>query len=357
MVGIENNQNVLNTLKIVKEKYKLDPDLIICDFSPNIIGPVCELFGIDKLQIDGFHVMQELNRGIRHDLLTYKNKMFVNEIQEFKLMRKWLSCIQKDYVDTGLFSYDLKILAQSINNEHNYSSICLNIINLLIPILKVDLSFLFETELKEINKILLKQPDDNISWLVSELVKDFPKREFTNKGIIRYKNYVLKKLKTLLVKYRLILERENKEFYRNYWILFCQPETMTEERIKVLESFLSKYAELEEYRNMTLSIGEIYRKDILEIDGTQIDNLVVKNYYSDKLKAAIKTIKKYKNSIIRFAITFKNQSKIGKLCHSSMEHLHNKVKLPFKFGFNRCSLDTVKNKLQLQLGCEVQINL
>ena len=108
---------------------------------------------------------------------------------------------------------------------------------------------------------------------------------------------------------------------------------------------------------MTLSIGELYRKEISEITGSQIDNLVLKNYYSEKLKSAIKTIKKYKFSIIRFVTTFKNKPKVAKVCHSSMEHLHNKVKLPFKFGYNRCKLETVTNKLQLQLGCEVQISL
>jgi len=47
-VGIENYQNVLDTLIITKEKYRIAPKLITCDFSPSIIKSVCEVFGEEK---------------------------------------------------------------------------------------------------------------------------------------------------------------------------------------------------------------------------------------------------------------------------------------------------------------------
>ena len=356
-MGIENNLNVFTTLKIIKEKYKINPSIITCDFSPNIIGPVCELFGEEKLQIDGFHVMQELNRGIRSDVLHYKKKMFISEIQELKLLKKWLSNIQKSYIKSGTFVYDLQTITKVINNDHIYSSKCLNNIISIFNLLDNELLSSFQEELKRYLINLKKQADDNLSWFSDTIIKSIPKRELTDKGLFNIKKLILSKLKLLSGKYRSILEQENKQFYKNYWILFYQPETLTKKQVELLDQFLSKYKELKEYRNMTLSIGELYRKEISEITGTQIDRLQIKSYYTEKLKSAIRTIKKYKNSIIRFVTTFKTKPNIAKVCHSSMEHLHNKFKLPFKFGYNRYRLETVINKLQLQLGCDVQISL
>lgn len=101
----------MDTLIIVKEKYGINPKLITCDFSPNIIKSVCEVFGEEKLQIDGFHVMQELNRGIRADLLDYRKKLFVNEIQMLKSLRECISLWQKD---GKLNVEDLKTLKSKI---------------------------------------------------------------------------------------------------------------------------------------------------------------------------------------------------------------------------------------------------
>ena len=357
MVGIENNINVLNTLKIIKEKYNINPAIITCDFSPNIIGPICEVFGEEKLQIDGFHVMQELNRGIRTDILNYKKKMFVSEIQDLKFFRKWLSKVQKNYQKTGTFDYDLETLTKNVDSTHVCSSNCLNVITSIFNLFKDELDPFFQMKLKEHLLNLKNQLDDNVYLFSNTILEALPKRELTDNGIFRIKILIIRKLKSLFVIFRLALEQEIKQFNKNYWIIFCQPETMTVKQNELLEQVLSKYKALKEYRNMTLSIGELYRKEISEITGSQIDNLVLKNYYSEKLKSAIKTIKKYKFSIIRFVTTFKNKPKVAKVCHSSMEHLHNKVKLPFKFGYNRCKLETVTNKLQIQLCFEVKISL
>ena len=132
---------------------------------------------------------------------------------------------------------------------------------------------------------------------------------------------------------------------------------MTLDRIKFLDSFLRSFPELKEYSDMTLSLGEIYRDPVNKIDGHQIDNLKIKSYYSDKLRAAIKTIKKFKLSIIRFSYVFKGNSNLVKTCRASIEYFNNKFKAPFKKGFNRSNKTTLQRKLSLQLGSEVQFSL
>ena len=97
MVGVENNENTLRTLGYAKKKYKLNPKIVTSDFSPNLISPICEIFGEEVLQIDGFHVMQELNIGIRRDLLDFRNKHFKRNIREFISLRSMISKMQEEY--------------------------------------------------------------------------------------------------------------------------------------------------------------------------------------------------------------------------------------------------------------------
>ncbi len=88
MVGVENHANTLQTLQYAKEKYQLQPKLVTSDLSPNIMAPIRQLFGAQVLQIDGYHVMQELNRGIRRDLLDYRTQLFGTEIRELLALRR-----------------------------------------------------------------------------------------------------------------------------------------------------------------------------------------------------------------------------------------------------------------------------
>jgi len=357
VVGVENNKNVTDTLNYLIEKYDINPQLITSDFSPNITGPICKIFGEEKLQIDGFHVMQELNRGIRTDLLLYRKELFSFEIQELESLRNWVSNIQKEYKITGKYRIDLDIIKKTvvlnINKSQNYLQAVIDSIDVLNEINLDKFAFNLKNLLNKLERSL----DENIRSFYSNLKNILPKGEITSKGQIRIKNEILKKLKSLFLAYRSKLEQKNKKFNKDYWILFCQPERMTEKRKTLLKEFISNYPELEEYRQMTLSIGEIYRQNISEVDGSQIDELKIKTKFSDKLKTAIKTIKKFKDSIIRFSKVFKNDSKLAKVSHVSMEYINNKFKAPFKKGFNRSGTETIKRKLSLQMGCEVQFNL
>jgi len=121
-----------------------------------------------------------------------------------------------------------------------------------------------------------------------------------------------------------------------------------------LNAFLAKYPALQEYRDMTLLVGEIYRKNVVEIDGYQIDDLVSRPDYSSKLQTAIHTLKAFKNSILRFVEVFKRNPSLAKVCRANMEHYNTKFKAPFRHGLNRTKHSYLIAKLQLQLECEVR---
>lgn len=356
-MGIENYQNVLDTLIIVKEKYEVNPKLVTCDFSPNIIKSVCEVFGEDKLQIDGFHVMQELNRGIRADLLDYRKKLFVNEIQMLKLLRECISLWQKDGNINVKDLKGLKSRSKFLKIKENQIFSYINILEECIKLVEVNSVSNFNINLDSFMNGLSLSPDGNKMKLFLALQKCLPKREMTIKGMKRLKVELLKKMKTFFLSYRSNLESNSKKFHHDYWILFCQPETMNSERIEFLNNFLNLYPDLKEYRDMTLSLGQIYRDPLSKIDGHQIDNLIPKKYHSDKLQTAIKTIKKFKHSIIRFSYVFKDSPHLAKTCRASMEYFNNKFKAPFKRGYNRSSKTTLQRKLTFQLGSDVQFSI
>jgi len=61
-VGVENSENAGNVLSAAKERMPYSPLIIICDLNPSLIVAIRDKFPDSALRIDGFHVMQELNR-------------------------------------------------------------------------------------------------------------------------------------------------------------------------------------------------------------------------------------------------------------------------------------------------------
>ncbi len=354
MVGVENSENVTKTLLELRDVYNIIPKLIACDFSPNIVGPICNVYGEEKLQIDGFHVMQELNRGIRSELIQYRNKTFRNEVRDLEKLRNWITSIQKEFKSSGEFKFNLEEIKNSININFLSIKSCLYLINEMILVFKNDTTNDFLIKIQNFINSLNKSLDPIFKAYSMWIKKLLPKKEISNKRQLKIQFQLLSRIKKIFLNYRSNLEENSKNFYKNYWVLFIQPEKMTNEREKVLEEFLSSYPELREFRQMTLSIGEIYRQTIKEIDGHQIDELKIKSNYSDKLKSAIKTLKKFKNSIIRFSTTFKHNSKLAKISHVSMEYINKKFKAPFMKGYNRCNINTIQRRLSLQMNCKVE---
>ena len=250
VVGIENATNVKNSLNYAKQKFNLNPTIITTDFSPQVIGPVCEVFGKEKLQIDGFHVMQELNNGIRRDLLDYRRKYFQNEIRELISLRNSVSSFQSTYKTTKTLNKNQLFNLPSISSTHQRAYQCLQTVKGLLTISTTCDTELFAKRLKRYVTKLENEDPDFFKDFSQSIKKAYPKRVLTEKGRQRLTNEILKRFKSLFLDSRSLLEQKSLEFYKNHWILFFQPENMTKKRQQCLVQFLSIYPSLQEYRDM-----------------------------------------------------------------------------------------------------------
>ena len=353
-MGVENSENVKRMLSYAQEELNLEPKIVTCDFSSPIIFAICETFGEEVVQIDGFHVMQELYRGIRNHLLNFKNKHFKNKIREFMSLRSLINKIQEEYDLSKKWHKSAIKDSVKVSNGNKEGRKCLKLIKEIELIINQNNPQEFIRLLEKLLNKYERQTSSEFNYFVSKISEKLPKLKITIKGMHRIKGELLKKLKTLFLQFRSKLESESKLFYKNHWLIFFQPENMTEERKIALKNFLAKYPSLKEFREMTLQVGGIYRKKIDEITGDEIDGLVAKIYYSGKLKTAIKTIKKFKKAILRFTEVFKTDPSLAKSCRANMEYFNPRFKEPFKHGNNLTSIKHLIAKLKLQLKCEIR---
>jgi hypothetical protein len=161
-----------------------------------------------------------------------------------------------------------------------------------------------------------------------------PARLRTEKGVIRVKRAILIKLKALYLGFRTVLGAEITDFAKDHWVIFFQPKHVKGERKERLERFLNQYPELRIYREMTLQVSAIYRLPIEEIDDHEIVDLEIRPFFSEKLRTAIQTLKKYAMQIYRFVDVFKQYPGLPKRCRATMEWYNTRFKTPFKAGNN-----------------------
>jgi len=353
-VGVENFENACRTLITVRTQAPIEPFIVTCDFNPSLIAAIKEIFPNSAIQIDGFHVMQELNNGIKRDLKHYARREFREEIDDFLALRAFLNTLQEERKKTDLLTAAQIPPIKEIKSSHVDAWTCKEVIERLLIVLTIQESDTFFRTLDLELSALLKEHGSVLSEFCDALREKFPKRKFTVKGRSRVQGELLKKLKTLCVKVRKPLQKEVSGFSKERFILFKQPENMTEAAKEHLEKFLERHPPLKEYREMTLMIGEIYRESYHLVDGRQIDALTQNPEYSDKLNTAIATLKKHKSEIIAFAEVFLKHPELGKACRANMEWLNKRVKAPFKASLNRQSLNHVINRMELQLGGEVR---
>jgi len=338
----------------VKIQAPIDPFIITCDFSPSLIAAIKEIFPNSAIQIDGFHVMQELNNGIKRDLKLYAKREFREEINDLLELRAFLNALQEKRKKTDLLSASQIPPLEEIKCPHLMAGLCREVIKRSLVTLTIqDPGTFFNTLALELTA-LLKDHGSILSEFCEALRDKFPKRRFTIKGRNRVQGELLKKLKTFCVHVRKPLQEEVATFSNERFLIFKQPENVTETVKEHLTDFLERHPSLKEYREMTLMVGEIYREPYHLIDGRQIDALTQKPHYSDKLNTAIATLKKHKSEIIAFAEVFLEHPELGKACRANMEWLNKRVKAPFKASLNRQSLDHVINRMELQLGGEVR---
>ena len=353
-MGVENFENACRTLITVRTQVPVEPFIITCDFSPSLIAAIKEIFPNSAIQIDGFHVMQELNNGIKRDLKLYAKREFREEITDFLELRAFLNALQEERKKTDLLTTAQIPQMKEIKRSHGDAWICKEVIERMLVMLTIQEPDTFFRTLDLELAALFKKHGSLFSDFCDALREKFPKRKFTVKGRNRVQGELLKKLKTLCVSVRKPLQKEVSGFSKERFIIFKQPENMTEIAEERLSKFLERHPSLREYREMTLLVGEIYREPYHLVDGRQIDTLTQKPHYSDKLNTAIATLKRYKSEIIAFKKVFLEHPELGKACRANMEWFNKRVKAPFKASLNRQSIDHVINRMELQLGGEVR---
>jgi len=353
-VGVENFENACHTLITVKIQAPIEPFIITCDFNPSLIAAIKEIFPNSAIQIDGFHVMQELNNGIKRDLKLYARREFREEITDFLELRAFINALQEERKKIDLLTTAQIPPIKEIKRSHIDAWMCKEVTERMLAMITIQEPDTFFRTLDLELSALLKEHGSLLSEFCGALREKFPKRRFTLKGRDRIQGELLKKLKTLCVSVRKPLQEEVSGFSKERFIIFKQPENVTEAVKEHLMDFLDRHPSLKEYREMTLMVGEIYREPYHLVDGRQIDALTQKPEYSDKLNTAIATLKKHKSEIIAFAKVFLEHPELGKACRANMEWLNKRVKAPFKASLNRQSLDHVINRMELQLGGEVR---
>lgn len=353
-MGVENYDNAYRALSYVKEKAPYDPYIIVCDFKPALIAAIKAVFPNSAVQIDGFHVMQEVNNGIKRDLKNYRVNLYKVKVNELLELRSFINALQEQFKNNDNLSFNQLPVLKSIQSSYYGTRICKDVFNKLFFILTIQEPHSFFNALDIALNGLLREHGEVLNEFCDSIYSKFPKRKFTIKGRTRVQVELLKKLKTLCLNFRKPLEEEATTFSKELNLLFLQPEKITPEIAVHLEKFLEQHPTLNEYREMTLMVGEIYRTPYELVDGHQIDALMQKPTYSDKLNTAISTLKRYKNENIAFSDVFPKHPELSKACRTNTKWINIKVKAPFKTSFNRQHLDIIENRMKLQLGGEVR---
>lgn len=333
----------------------MSPGLITCDFSPILLAAITQVYGKEVVQIDLFHVMQLLNNGIKADLQKYRERRFDAERRELRSLRNWVNSIQKLDKDELDFSLLLKIIGNppKVKSDHDSSSKCAKLTSRVMALLKVTAPDQFFREMQEVIKELEGYGDPEFNFS-NALLKVMPKKRFTEKGMLRVKKELLKKLKTFFLELRKPIDDESIKFYYDSHVIFFQPENVTLKRKERLVSLLICHPELKKYREMTLLVGEVSRLPPDEIDGHQIKDLEEDPTQSKKLNAAIRTIKRHEDDILRFVEFFKQNPGLSKAQHSNMEFHNKKFKEPFESGNNLLKKERVLGRLNTQLSGKVE---
>lgn len=313
------------------------------------------MYGADVIQIDLFHVMQELNNGIKADLLNYRAQQFDAERRELRSLRNWVNSIQKLMKEGKDFSTSLALIGNppNVKSTHDKSVNCTKLTLEVVDLLRLNAPDQFFRELKEFIEGL-DGADDQLADFSKKMHEVMPKKRFTEKGMFRLKNEMLKKLKTYFLGHRKPMDDESVQFHHDCNVIFFQPENLTPKRQEKLDTFLTVYPELRAYREMTLIVGEISRLPLDEIDGRQIETLTANVSYSKKLNTAIRTIKKHKANILRFVGFFKQNPELSKAQRSNMEFHNKKFKEPFESGNNLLKKERVLGRLNTQLSGKVE---
>jgi len=344
---------VASALSYTKSILGINPDIVVHDLSPNIFSAVSKVYGSEKSAVDPFHVMQDLNRAIRKDISRFQNRRFGKELKEFKKLRNFINNIQKEFpISINSIQILQKLPLCEIN--HTNSVQCRKITQKMLELLCIQDRQQFFQEIRKYIEDLKNDDFLEISTFAINIEEKFPKRVTTEKAYNRTVKEVLKKLKTLYLSFRKPIEKEKKSFNKKRWAIFYQPEKLTVKRAQLLIKLLKTYPELESYRELTLTIGSIYRLPKNMIHENLINDLVLQPNWGPELHACISTFKRQSPAIFRFRGFFEKNPDLPKRCRSNMEYNNVGVKQIFRSGKYLKRMARIENELKLHLGGQVR---
>jgi hypothetical protein len=349
-VGVENRANVVRSLKYLKEVKGINPEMIVTDLSPNLLGALSEVMGEEKIAIDPFHVMQDVNRAILKDLTRFRIRRFTSEQKDLMKLKNFICMVQsvKNPLDSSSNP------CPEVDPKHEIAVLCrLNTVKLL-KIHGIQRISAFFTALEHCLAELRISPNLSVLSFAMSLEAKIPKNACTQAGMTRLKAEILKKLKTLSRDCCAPLKDQQTEFNKQRWAIFYQPERLTPERAQLLCEFLQKYPELEPYRDLTLSVGSIYRLPPELVTPILPESLPDHEEWGNELHACIKTFKRWASAIVRFKTVFGSVKKCPKRLRANMEYQNPLVKRLFRTGNNMKGLSRIEKELQLHLGGEVR---
>ena len=353
-MGVEGEIEVERALRDVKDDLHIDPQMVVHDFVPASCSATEKVYGIEKSAIDPFHVMQEINRAIRKDLTCYRKKRFTAELHECHLFSKVVNDFQK------FFKLNLKLPSNpesclpNVEITHKTGQSALDMTRLVLEIVKITDYTLFFVVLRQRLRQLHQSSELNIKAFAMAIEEHLPTRSTTQKAYIRTVLDLFKKLKTFYAEARRPIKTQQTKFNKRKWALFYQPENLNLDRVKLLTRFLAIYPELQPYRDLTLSMGSIYRLPLTLLKDQLIDQLPIREEYSDDLKTAIATIKKHKAEILRFREFCQKNPKLPKKCRANTEYINQHFHEIFQSGLYLKEWNRLENEIELQMGGQVR---
>ena len=352
-MGVESHKTVANALLHAKSALGIDPELVVHDLSPNIFAAVSEIYGSQKSAVDPFHVMQDLNRAIQKDLSRFQTRRFGKELKELKALRNFINNVQKREPISKISQQSPHKLP-SCERNHSNSTVCQIITQNVLDLLTIKDKQLFFQKIRKYLKKLKSDTRIEISSFASNMERKLPKRAITEKAYMRTMKELFKKLKTLYLYFRKPLQQEKKRFNKKRWALFYQPEKLNPKRARLLTKLLQMYPELESYRDLTLTIGSIYRLPQNMIHDNIINDLRPQTNWGPELHACISTFKRKSAAIFRFRDFYEKNPDLPKRCRANMEYQNRCVKQIFRSGKNLKQMTRIKNELRLHLGGQVR---
>ena len=351
---VENSENAIRALKYIKNDLLLNPEIIVHDLSPNLIKATCDVFGYDKMAFDPFHVMQALNRAISKDLKSFRAINFSFEKNELIKLRDYISSLQSEFKNYGKFRDETLKKLPKIASNHSKSGKCKSFAEDVLKLCRIQEKKQFKFKLGVFLSDIHKESDETRLRFAQSIEKYVPKRVLTEKGHKRLILELLKKLKSHFILSRKPIEQNQKDFSKTRNILFFQPEKLTEERSKLLISFLKKYPELAIYRELTLRIGSIYRLPLDKVLDSLITTIKIREEYGPDLKTCLNTFKQHYRAIFRFRDFFITNPEMPRRSRANMEFNNRPVKKIFGSGLNCKSIGRIENELKLHLGGDVR---